>query len=86
MCIFCKIINKEIPCYSIYEDEDIIAFLDIAQATAGHTLVVPKKHYDTFIDCPPVAFDKMMRVTKDLTKVVLNKTKASGFNILNNGY
>ncbi len=43
-CIFCKIINQEIPSYKIYEDDKVYAFLDISQATKGHTLVVPKRH------------------------------------------
>lgn len=43
-CIFCKIINHEIPSYTIYEDEDVLAFLDISQVSKGHTLVIPKKH------------------------------------------
>ena len=45
MCIFCKIINNEIPSYKIYEDEYTLAFLDLSQATKGHTLIVPKKHF-----------------------------------------
>ncbi|MDD6467999.1 MAG: HIT family protein [Erysipelotrichaceae bacterium] len=86
MCIFCKIINHEIPSYTIYEDETIIAFLDIAQATYGHTLVVPKKHYDTLLDCPEDVLCHMMKVTQMLTKQIMEKTQAKGFNILNNGY
>ena len=44
MCVFCKIINKEIPAYTLYENDYVIFFLDISQATRGHVLVVPKKH------------------------------------------
>ena len=44
MCIFCKIIQKEIPSSCIYEDDQVMAFLDLSQVTKGHTLVVPKKH------------------------------------------
>ena len=53
-CVFCKIINGEIPSTTVYEDEDVKAFLDISQATPGHTLLVPKKHVqDIFVqvDC-----------------------------------
>ena len=42
-CIFCKIIAGEIPASKVYEDDHILAFLDITQVTKGHTLVVPKK-------------------------------------------
>ena len=44
-CIFCKIINKEIPSNIVYEDDKFLAFLDIAKATNGHTILIPKKHY-----------------------------------------
>lgn len=44
-CIFCKIVNGEIPSYKVYEDEDFLAFLDIRPLNPGHTLVIPKKHY-----------------------------------------
>jgi len=44
-CLFCKIINKEIPCHQIYEDDNFFAFLDIKPRNPGHTLVIPKKHY-----------------------------------------
>ncbi len=43
-CIFCKIINKEIPAHIVYEDENYIAFLDIRPLSPGHTLVIPKQH------------------------------------------
>lgn len=44
-CIFCKIISGEIPAYKIHENDDFLAFLDIAQFTEGHTIVIPKKHF-----------------------------------------
>ena len=50
MCIFCKIINKEIPGNIVYEDEDIIAFRDIEPQAPVHILVVPKKHIEAIID------------------------------------
>ena len=47
--VFCKIVAGEIPCYKLYEDADVLAFLDISQVTKGHALVIPKEHYDTFL-------------------------------------
>lgn len=44
-CIFCKIVNKELPSYTVYEDDDFLAILDISPVVEGHTLVIPKKHY-----------------------------------------
>ncbi len=51
-CIFCKMVAKELPCYKIYEDDDFLAFLDIQPIAHGHTLIIPKKHYDTFEKTP----------------------------------
>lgn len=51
-CIFCKIVEGEIPCFKIHEDENYLAFLDISQFEEGHTLVVPKKHYHFVWDDP----------------------------------
>ena len=51
MCIFCDIIEGKIPSATIYEDDKVKAFLDISQVTKGHTLVVPKKHFDNFLEC-----------------------------------
>ena len=51
-CIFCKIIDNEIPSYTLYEDDIVKVFLDINPNHPGHTLIIPKKHYDTFMDLP----------------------------------
>lgn len=51
-CIFCKIVNKEIPAHIIYEDANFMAFLDINPLSPGHTLVVPKDHYRWVWDVP----------------------------------
>lgn len=51
-CIFCKIVNKEIPCYKVYEDDLFIGFLDIFPRVVGHTLLIPKKHYRWVYDVP----------------------------------
>lgn len=53
-CIFCKIVRGEIPCYKIYEDENFLAFLDIAQFTKGHTIIIPKNHFRFIWDIPNV--------------------------------
>ena len=54
-CIFCKIINKEIPADIIYEDDNFLAFLDINPQSPGHTQVIPKKHYRWVWDVPNTA-------------------------------
>jgi histidine triad (HIT) family protein len=84
MCIFCKIINKEIPASILYEDEDVCAILDISQVTRGHTLVMPKEHFDNILVCPPVLLSKIISVTQMLSKDIVNKLNANGVNVLTN--
>ena len=84
MCIFCKIINGDIPSKKIYEDDDVLAILDISQATLGHTLVMPKKHYANLYEIDNDAFVKVMTKAKELAKEITTKTNAKGCNILNN--
>lgn len=52
MCIFCKIVKNEIPADKVYEDDKIIAFLDINPVAPGHTLVIPKAHHEVMADTP----------------------------------
>ena len=66
--VFTKIINGEIPCYKIYEDDKTIAFLDIHPETKGHTLVVPKKEVDKIYDLPDKDYDALMDAVKKLSK------------------
>jgi histidine triad (HIT) family protein len=51
-CIFCRIIAGDIPCCKIFENEDILCFLDIGPVVAGHTLVIPKRHFRNVFDMP----------------------------------
>lgn len=83
-CIFCKIINKEIPCYKIYEDENTLAFLDISKDAYGHTLVIPKTHSRNILDAKE---EDMLAVIKTVQKVsnhYINFCGFDGVNILNN--
>ncbi len=85
-CIFCKIIKNEIPCYKIYEDENTLAFLDIQPITKGHTLIIPKKHYNTFAETPADLLSQMMPIIQKIGIAVQKATQADGFNFgLNNG-
>ena len=84
--IFCKIVDGEIPCYKLYEDDDVLAFLDISQVTKGHTLVIPKKHYDNFLSCPKDIMNKVMDVAQRIGQVSIKIFGARGVNILTNCY
>ena len=66
--IFTKIINGEIPCYKIYEDDRTIAFLDIHPETRGHTLVIPKNEVDKIYDLPDEDYEALMDTAKKLSK------------------
>lgn len=66
--IFTKIINGEIPCYKIYEDDKTFAFLDIHPESKGHTLVVPKKEVDKIYDLDDEDYNALMRTVKKLSK------------------
>ena len=63
-CIFCKIIKGDIPSYKIYEDEKVLAFLDIKPLSKGHTLVLPKKHYENILDIPEELYEYMSKIVK----------------------
>jgi histidine triad (HIT) family protein len=83
-CIFCEIAAKRLPTNAVYEDEQVIAFLDIRPSNPGHTLVVPKKHYETLLDVPEEEAAHLMKVVKHIAEGIVESMKADGFNILQN--
>ncbi len=83
-CLFCKIINGEIPSSKVYEDNDVLAFLDISQTTIGHTLVISKEHYDNFLDTPKDIMHKVMDVAQRIGQAQMMVLGAKGVNILSN--
>ena len=80
-CIFCKIIKGEIPCTKVYEDDKILAFLDINPVNPGHTLIIPKKHSETILDTDEEMLKSIMAVTKKLSSVIIKAVKADGFEV-----
>ncbi len=86
-CIFCKIVKGDIPTNKVYEDENVIAFLDIGPCTdkGGHTLIIPKKHYKDISSIPEDVLHKVISIVKKIGSAILKK--AEGINILqNNGH
>ena len=83
-CIFCKIINKEIPSNIVYEDDKFLAFLDIAKATNGHTILIPKKHSKNVLECDDETLSEMIVVAKKIALNLTSKLGAEGCNILTN--
>ena len=84
MCIFCEIIKGNIPSKKVYEDDKVLAILDISQITKGHTLVLPKKHFDNFLDIDDEYTNAVFTAAKKVTKMINNAYKPEGFNIINN--
>ena len=83
-CIFCKIIAGEIPSTKVYEDDDVVAFLDITQTTKGHTLVVPKKHYRNILAMTAEESAELFSKVPQIASKLVDKLHAKGMNILQN--
>lgn len=85
-CVFCKIIKGEIPCYKVYEDSEVLAFLDINPNTPGHTVVIPKKHSANLIAADNSDLAKVLVVIKKIASAIVAGVGAQGFNLgVNNG-
>lgn len=83
-CLFCKIINKEIPSYKIYEDDVVYAFLDINPDSVGHTLIIPKKHYLDLDDIDSDTLKHIMKIAKILKKRIEEKLNCDGLTLIQN--
>lgn len=83
-CIFCKIINGDIPSYKIYEDEKIMAFLDVNPVTPGHTLIIPKEHTLDFTTIDNVILEHIINKAKDIAKLLDDKLSIDGFTLVQN--
>ena len=84
MCIFCQIVDGSIPAYKVYEDDDFLAFLDISQATLGHTLVIPKKHIPSVFALDKDTASKLFSLTTALTSKVCRALNTNDVNVLTN--
>lgn len=83
-CIFCKLANGVFPTNSIYEDEDFNVILDLAPATKGHALILPKKHADNLFELSEETAGKAFILAKRLAKSMTEKLSCDGFNIVQN--
>lgn len=84
-CIFCKIVDGSIPAFKLYEDENVMAFLDISQTTKGHTLVIPKMHSKNLLEIETREINTALMETVQLVaKKLKNTLKCEGFNIVSN--
>lgn len=83
-CIFCKIRDGEIPSYKVYEDDKVLAFLDITQGTKGHTLVIPKKHVENVYELDDETVYDVFRIVPKLANALKEAFDPIGLNIVSN--
>jgi histidine triad (HIT) family protein len=81
-CIFCKIVRKEAPSSVVYEDSDVIAFMDIKPVSKGHTLIIPKTHFEDIFDIPEEQIGIAHKITKRIAFAVKKVTQADGISIV----
>ncbi len=85
-CIFCKMVADQIPVTKIYEDEIVLAFLDIGPISDGHTLVILKQHFEKLHECPPQLLGQLASCLIKIARAVASAMKPDGYNVLcNNG-
>ncbi len=83
-CVFCRILNGEIPCFKLYEDEHIIAILDISQATRGHTLLIAKEHYKNLYDINEDVAANIFRQVPKIANAIKRAFNPIGLNVIIN--
>ena len=80
-CVFCEIAKKNIPSKCIYEDDLVMAIMDINPICDGHVLVIPKNHYDTVFDTPKDVLSHMFSVAEKITPRLMNGLKEKGLTL-----
>lgn len=83
-CIFCKLANGIFPTNTVYEDEDFRAILDISPAAEGHTLIIPKEHFDDALSADPEVYGNAMKIAAKVANGVKKAFGCDGVNILQN--
>lgn len=83
-CIFCKIIRGDLPSYKVYEDEHVLAFLDIHPSNPGHTLVIPKIHAENIFEITAESWGHVMERVRVLSGAIERSLDAKGINLMMN--
>ena len=84
MCIFCDIIDHKSPSSVVYEDDQVLAILDISQVTRGHTIVMPKVHTANVLEADDETVRTVFSAAAKVAALLKEKTGASGVNLRNN--
>ena len=82
-CIFCKIVKGELPAFVVFEDDCILAFLDINPLAQGHTLVIPKKHYENIFDIDEETLQRIIVAAQKIAQKMKKVLSAEGVNVIN---
>ena len=82
-CVFCKIVSGQIPSLKVYEDEDALVFMDIAQDVDGHMVAIPKKHVKSILDCDEYTLSRLMAAVKKVADHCVDRCGYDGVNLLN---
>lgn len=85
MCVFCKIIERELTAHIVYENSHLISFLDIEPINEGHVLIVPKQHADTIEELSDETLTDIMRVAKKMVSALKSVYGNEGYSIMQNG-
>jgi len=80
-CIFCKIVAGDLPCTRVYEDDDVLAFMDIGPIIKGHTLVIPKAHVDPLTNVPDELLSRLILVVRRIAGALMKGLDADGINV-----
>ena len=84
MDIFCKIVKGDIPSKRIYEDELVIVILDVNPSSNGHSLIIPKKHFENLFDIEDELLDHIMKVARDVANLLEDKLGCEGITLIQN--
>ena len=81
-CLFCKIVAGEIPCFKVYEDDDVLAFADISPLAHGHTLVIPKTHHENLFEMAPEALAAVHQASQKVAQGLKEGLGCPGLTVL----
>ena len=81
-CIFCKIVKGESEVKKVHENESVLAFISKEQVSKGHTLVIPKEHFESIFDIPKKSLTEVMEISQELSQRYKTELNATGINIL----
>lgn len=83
-CVFCRIVRGELPAEIVYADEDVLGILDINPIHYGHALVIPRRHYEEFLDVPTTEFQGLFSAARRITAALVESLDLEGYNVFSN--